>query len=77
MEEDALAAEIGGDVDAAMEPGDAEVGAVLRDVVVGGCAGGSVGVAVLLGRVGAAAVLAPEVLLDGGGQRDLETGVVA
>ena len=61
----------------AVEPGDAEVGAVLRDVVVGGWLGRiGRGVAILLGRVRAAAVLAPEVLLDGGGKRDLEAGVV-
>ncbi len=81
VEEDALAAELGGDVDGAMEPGDAEVGAVLRDVVVGGRLGRvGRGVTVFLGCVGArlavfaCAVLAPEVLLDGGGECDLEAG---
>ena len=53
----------------AAPPGDAEVGAVLRDGVVGG-------VAVLFGGVGALAEFAPVVLLDGGGEGDVDAVVV-
>ncbi len=69
VEEDAFALPVGGDVDLLAPPGDAEVGSVLRDGVV-------VGVAVLFGGVGAAAESAPVVLLDGGGEGDVDAGEV-
>src|SRR5215469_1521511 len=73
VEEDSLAAHGGGDVDAAVPPGDAEVGAVLRDVIVGGGLRWiSRSITVFLRRVGTAAVLAPEVLFDGGWEGDLK-----
>ncbi len=59
VEEDALALPVFRNFDLAVPPGDAEVGSVLGDGVVGA-------VAVLLGGVGALAELAPEVLLDCG-----------
>jgi hypothetical protein len=68
VEEDALALPFGGDVDGrAAPPGDAEVGSVSWDGVV--C-----GVPVLVGGVGATAKFAPVVLLDGGGQGDVDAG---
>ncbi len=70
VEEDALALPVGGDVDLLAPPGDAEVGAVLGDGVVGG-------VAVLFGGVGALAEFAPVVLLDGGGEGDVDAIVGA
>ncbi len=69
VEEDALALPFGGDVDLFAPPRDAEVGAVLRDGVVGG-------VAVLFGGVGAGAEFSPVVLLDGGGEGDVDAGEV-
>ena len=50
-------------VDGAIPPGDAEIGAVLRNGVVGG-------IAILVGSVRAAAELSPEVLLDCSGKED-------
>ena len=67
MEEDAFALPFGGDVEGAAPPGDAEVGSVLGDGVVGG-------VAVLFGSVGAGSEFAPVVLLDGGGEGDVDAG---
>ncbi len=69
VEEDAFAFPVGGDVDLLAPPGDAEVGAVLGDGVVGG-------VAVLFGGVGAGAEFGPVVLLDGGGEGDVDAGEV-
>ncbi len=69
MEEDALVFPFGGDLDLLAPPGDAEVDAVLGDGIVGG-------VAVLFGGVGAAAEFAPVVLLDCGGEGDVDAGEV-
>ncbi len=71
VEEDALALPVGGDVDLLAPPGDAEVGAVLRDGVVGG-------VAILVWCVRTRRLVfsctefAPVVLLDGGGEGDVD-----
>ena len=76
VEEDALAFPFGGDVELATPPRDAEVGSVLRDGVVGG-------VAVLFGGVRARSLViassefAPVVLLDGGGEGDVDAIVGA
>lgn len=63
VEEDAFAAHAGGDFDGTVPPGDAEPGAVLREGVFGG-------VTVLVGRIGALAKFAPQVLLDGAREGD-------
>src|SRR5437868_2300424 len=76
VEEDAFALPFGGNVDLLAPPGDAEVGAILWDGVVGG-------VTILFGGVGARSLVitssefAPVVLLDGGGQGDIDAVVGA
>ena len=79
VQEDALAAVGGGDIDGAVPPGDAVKGAVLRDGVVCGGEGrvGGGGEVVLLRSVRAGTVAirpggAPEVLLDGGGEEHFD-----
>src|SRR5262249_46916337 len=66
VQEDSLAVHGGRNLDVPVPPRDAEVGTILRDVVVRRRAFGVFGVAIFFRRVGPTSVLAPEVLFHTG-----------